>query len=156
MYMTPGTPSGGGLWPISACTHLAAFASMHIGSGPGVCGSSGMHVHPFFPGRSVFIAPEASAAMIVASRASAAGAADSALAIGSLLASDATFLVSADAVPPFALLLLQPLAAKVAAVSSNMIVLLICPSLVRKDRRISTIAVSSHQSRLIRSPHFAT
>jgi hypothetical protein len=56
---------------------------MHIGSGPGVAGASGMQVQPLVPWRSVFIAPFASTVTTEAACAIAAGAAVSALAIGS-------------------------------------------------------------------------
>src|SRR3979411_1294039 len=48
---------------------------MHIGSGPGVAGLSGMQVKPFVPLRSVRILPSASMATIVAFLPTAAGAA---------------------------------------------------------------------------------
>src|SRR5215212_9521977 len=86
MYMTPGVPSGGVLCAAHAWTHLPAFASKHIGSGPGVSGASGMQVQPFLPARTWFILPSAPTVTTAASCASDAGAADSALATGSLLA----------------------------------------------------------------------
>src|SRR3954454_20296057 len=81
MYMTPTAPAGGVLCSIHASAHLPAFASKHIGSGPGVAGLSGMQVQPLVPLRSVFIAPLASAVMMVALPETEAGAADCALAI---------------------------------------------------------------------------
>ena len=75
--------SGGGLWPIHACAHLAALASMHIGSGPGVAGLSGMQVQPLLPLRSSVILPSAPTVITDALCAIDAGAADSALLTGS-------------------------------------------------------------------------
>src|SRR2546421_11327337 len=66
MYMKPTFPAGGALWPIQAPAHSIAFLSMHIGSGPGVVGLSGMHVQPFVPARIVRILPSAPISMIVA------------------------------------------------------------------------------------------
>src|SRR5215469_17801186 len=60
-----------------------AAGSIHIGSGPGVAGLSGMHVKLFVPFRSVRIFPSASIATIVACLPTFGGAADSALAISS-------------------------------------------------------------------------
>src|SRR5262249_4375948 len=59
MYMNPTFPVGGVLWFIQASAHAPALASMHIGSGPGVPGLSGMHVQPFVPLRIVTILPSA-------------------------------------------------------------------------------------------------
>src|SRR5687768_14771873 len=56
---------------------------MHIGSGPGVAGLSGMQVKPLLPLRRVFIVPSGLAATIVAFLATASGAADIALVIRS-------------------------------------------------------------------------
>src|SRR5438270_5071444 len=98
MYMTPGVSAGGALWPSIACTHFAALASKHIGCVPGVLGSSGMQVQPFLPARTCFIAPLASATIIAALSAIAAGAADSALATGSLAPAVEVVFVSAEAV----------------------------------------------------------
>src|SRR3954471_13843446 len=81
MYMTPGTPSVGGFLPIHAVAQAAAFLSMHIGSGPGVVGLSGMQVQPFVPLRRVRIEPFGPIAVTVAFLATAAGAADIALRI---------------------------------------------------------------------------
>ena len=81
--MTPPCPAGGGLWPIHACAHLPALASMHIGSGPGVVGLSGMQVQPLLPLRSSVTLPSAPTVMTDALCAIDAGAADSALLIGS-------------------------------------------------------------------------
>src|SRR6185369_6736167 len=97
MYITPTVPVGGVFLPIHAAAHLAALVSMHIGSGPGVTGLSPMQVQPFLPSRMTFIAPLASMVAIAASWAIAAGAADSALATGSL---DAVALDSASAALP--------------------------------------------------------
>src|SRR4051812_3033221 len=94
MYMTPGTPSVGGFLPIQAVAQAAAFLSMHIGSGPGVVGLSGMQVQPFLPWRRVLIEPSACASMIVASFETEAGAAAIALSIGSLGWATAAFVVS--------------------------------------------------------------
>ena len=58
-----------------------AFWSMHIGSGPGVFGLSGMQVNPFVPLCSVRIFPSASIATTVAPFATLGGAALLALAI---------------------------------------------------------------------------
>src|SRR6476660_5016479 len=68
---------------------------MHIGSGPGVSGASGMQVQPFLPWRTVVILPSAPTVTIDASWAIDAGAADSALATGS-------FEAAAVSVPVFA------------------------------------------------------
>src|SRR5215469_10129414 len=56
---------------------------MHIGSGPGVAGLSGMQVKLFVPLRKVRIFPSAPMATIVACFPTLAGAADSALAMSS-------------------------------------------------------------------------
>src|SRR5713226_8108047 len=66
MYMKPTFPAGGGWWLINACTQAMALASMHIGSGPGVDGLSGMQVKPFVPLRTVRMVPSAFIATIVA------------------------------------------------------------------------------------------
>src|SRR4051794_20344433 len=84
MYMTPGTPSVGGFLPIHAVAQAAAFLSMHIGSGPGVVGLSGMQVQPFLPWRKVFTEPSACASTMVVSFEMEAGAAAIALSIGSV------------------------------------------------------------------------
>src|SRR5581483_3339178 len=81
MYMKPTLPAAGVLCPIHAPAHANAFLSMHIGSGPGVAGESGMQVNPLWPSRNVRILPSALIVMIVASFDTAAGAARSALAI---------------------------------------------------------------------------
>src|SRR6202035_838802 len=73
---------------------------MHIGSGPGVAGLSGMQVKPFVPLRSVRIFPSASIATIVAFLPTAAGAALIALLISS--ASDGAALAAGLAVSAFA------------------------------------------------------
>ncbi len=64
-----------------ACAHLSPCASTHIGSLPGVAGSSGMHVHPFVPCRSSTILPSAPGPITAASLAMCFGAAESALRI---------------------------------------------------------------------------
>src|SRR3989344_662258 len=84
MYMKPTLPAVGGLCPIHAWAHSMAFLSMHMGSGPGVAGLSGMQVKPFVPWRSVRILPSASMATTVEPFATLAGAADIALAISCL------------------------------------------------------------------------
>src|SRR5258708_29556537 len=81
MYMKPTLPAAGGWWPIQECTQAMALASMHIGSGPGVAGLSGMQVKPFVPLRSVRREPLASMATTVAPFATLAGAAFIALAM---------------------------------------------------------------------------
>src|SRR3989344_5949707 len=81
MYMKPTFPGVGFLCPTHAWTQSMAFLSMHMGSGPGVAGLSGMQVKPFFPSRSVRILPSASMATMVAPFETFAGAADMALAI---------------------------------------------------------------------------
>src|SRR5882672_290623 len=81
MYMKPTFPAGGVWWPIHAFAHSMALASMHIGSGPGVTGLSGMQVNPFFPARTVRMVPSASMLMMVASFATLGGAAFLALAM---------------------------------------------------------------------------
>src|SRR5690349_16431704 len=83
MYMIPGASVGGGLCSSQACTHFMALASMHIGSGPGVAGLSGIQVKPLLPARSIFIVPSSLATTMAAFSATAAGAADIALLIGS-------------------------------------------------------------------------
>src|SRR5690348_4066807 len=81
MYMKPTLPLAGVLCPIHAPAHSNAFLSMHIGSGPGVAGESGMQVQPLRPSRKVRILPSVPTATMVASFATAAGAARWALAI---------------------------------------------------------------------------
>src|SRR5690348_5972171 len=81
MYMKPTLPLAGVLCPIHAPAHSNAFLSMHIGSDPGVAGESGMQVQPLRPSRKVRILPSAPIATMVASFATAAGAARWALAI---------------------------------------------------------------------------
>src|SRR3954447_1163752 len=101
MYISPTEPSGGGLCATQAATHLPALASKHIGSGPGVSGASGMQVQPLFPLRSSFIAPLGSTVTTDALCAMDAGAADSALAIGSPeLAANAVFFSAPVLLPP--------------------------------------------------------
>src|SRR5512135_2948786 len=100
MYMNPTLPCGGSLCAIQAPAHAKALASMHIGSGPGVAGLSGMQVKPFVPLRNVRMLPEASIATIVASLETFAGAARIALAIicaslGALVAAACSFLAGA-------------------------------------------------------------
>src|SRR5690349_13568366 len=70
---------------------------MHIGSGPGVAGLSGMQVQPLLPSRRVAIDPSASACMMVASREMDSGAADIALATGSLASEGAASLLETAA-----------------------------------------------------------
>src|SRR3989344_4978908 len=84
MYMKPILPGTGGLCAIHAWTQSMAFLSMHMGSGPGVAGLSGMQVKPFVPWRRVRIFPSASIATMVAPFAIFAGAAAIALAINCL------------------------------------------------------------------------
>src|SRR3954447_24980186 len=79
--MNPTFPAGGSFWPIHAVAHSSAFSSMHIGSGPGVVGLSGMHVKLLVPFRSVLTLPWAVAAMMLAALATLGGAAVSALSI---------------------------------------------------------------------------
>src|SRR6266478_3078822 len=81
MYMSPILPAGGVAWETKACTHSMAFRSIHIGSGPGVSGLSGMHVKPSLPLRKVRILPSAPMATMVACCATLRGAAAIALAI---------------------------------------------------------------------------
>src|SRR5271166_3985790 len=100
MYMRPILPGVGALCATHACTHSIAFASIHIGSGPGVAGLSGMQVKPFVPLRIVRILPSASIATIVAFLLTAAGAALIALlissaSVGPAFAFDAVAAVSA-------------------------------------------------------------
>src|SRR3954454_7132684 len=95
---------------------------MHMGSGPGVSGASGMHVQPFLPSRTLVIFPSAPTVTTEASWAMEAGAADSALATGSV--ATASFivawavLVSAALVPLF-VCLLQPAVAATAPPRSS-------------------------------------
>src|SRR5258706_2410125 len=77
--MSPTFPPGGVAWVNMAWTQSIAALSMHIGSGPGVLGASGMQVKPFVPGRSERIVPSAAAAMTAACLETPAGAAGSAL-----------------------------------------------------------------------------
>src|SRR6185437_7576298 len=97
MYMKPTFPAAGALCDIQAPAHANALASMHIGSGPGVAGESGMQVQPLWPFRSVRILPAAPIATMVASFATAAGAARSALAIK--LASPGAFVIASSPPP---------------------------------------------------------
>src|SRR5258708_7299826 len=75
MYMHPTLPTVGDGWVTHACTQSMAFLSMHMGSGPGVAGLSGMQVNPLLPLRSVRILPSASIATMEAFLATLAGAA---------------------------------------------------------------------------------
>src|SRR6516225_5269982 len=75
------TLSGGGEWVIKACNHSIAFGSRHIGSLPGVLGSSGTQVHTPAPLRSTVMLPSSRISAMVASRDTARGAALIALAI---------------------------------------------------------------------------
>src|ERR1700676_3072976 len=81
MYMKPTLPAGGVLCEDHALAHSIALASMHIGSGPGVAGLSGMQVKPLVPLRSVRILPPGSITTIVAFLPTLAGAALIALVI---------------------------------------------------------------------------
>src|SRR3954453_7835875 len=162
MYISPTEPSGGGLCATQAATHLPALPSKHIGSGHGVSGASGMQVQPFVPLRNVVGVPLASTVIMEASCAMAAGAADSALVIGSPALAVALFLVSAAAVLfPFVLsVLLQAPTMITAPVSSRMRRLfdVIGPSMIlRKDARSSTTTAGRHvKPALIQGLHFAT
>src|SRR5690349_7439778 len=101
MYMNPTLPAGGVLCPTHAIAHSIAFLSMHIGSGPGVAGLSGMQVKPFLPSRSMRILPSASITTMLAPCDTLAGAADIALLIMAL--SDGPFFASlASAAQAFA------------------------------------------------------
>src|SRR6202035_2510876 len=82
MYMNPTLPTVGEMWLAHACTQSMAFLSIHMGSGPGVAGLSGMQVNPLVPLRSVRILP-ASIVTMVAFLATLAGAALMALLIRS-------------------------------------------------------------------------
>src|SRR5579859_6766164 len=79
MYMNPTLPATGVFFSIQAVAHSSAFLSMHIGSGPGVVGLSGMQVKPLVPLRTSRILPWSSIATIVACFEIDAGAADMAL-----------------------------------------------------------------------------
>src|SRR6478735_3510880 len=81
MYMKPTRPDGGAACVIHACAQPIAAWSMHIGSGPGVVGLSGMHVKPPVPLRRVRILPSLPETMMVAVSATLRGAADIALLI---------------------------------------------------------------------------
>src|SRR3984893_11722714 len=83
MYMNPTLPTVGAVWPAQAWTQSMAFLSIHMGSGPGVAGLSGIQVNPFVPLRSVRILPSASMVPTVAFLATLAGAALMALLIRS-------------------------------------------------------------------------
>src|SRR5262245_60982786 len=74
-------PGGGGLLLIHAFAHSMPGLSRHIGSLPGLMGLSGIQVNGPLPSRSTRILPCSSMAMMVASLATAFGAADMALAI---------------------------------------------------------------------------
>jgi len=78
---TKPTLLGGSVLFTNACSHSMPLASRHIGSGPGVPGSSGMQVHPLEPGRSVRMLPSAFIATMVAAPLTGRGAAAIALAI---------------------------------------------------------------------------
>jgi hypothetical protein len=98
---------------------------MHIESGPGVTGLSGMQVQPFFPSRSVVVLPLSSIVTIAASCAIEAGAAASAPAIGSFDAAGAPALASTvvfSAIVVFCVVvavLLHPASATIAAPISS-------------------------------------
>src|SRR4051812_16793340 len=81
MYMRPTVLAGGVPWLIKAPTQVIPFASMHIGSGPGVTGLSAMQVKPLLPRRTVRIWPLAPMATMVAPRDTDGGAAAMALRI---------------------------------------------------------------------------
>ncbi len=81
--MNPTLPTVGDVWFTQAWTQSMAFLSMHMGSGPGVAGLSGMQVNPLVPLRSVRILPSASIATMVAFLPTFAGAALMALFIRS-------------------------------------------------------------------------
>src|SRR5205085_2737838 len=86
-----------------------ALASMHMGSGPGVAGLSGMQVNPFFPSRSVRIFPPASIATTVAPLATLAGAAFMALAMSSAsLGFAAAFFAGGAPVAAMAVMTIRP------------------------------------------------
>src|SRR4051794_38629852 len=84
------TPADGGVLPMHALAHCMPPSSRHIGSLPGVFGLSGMQVKLFLPLRKVCICILSSMAMMVASLATAFGAADMAFLMSwaSLAASD--------------------------------------------------------------------
>src|SRR5688500_743760 len=94
MYITPTVFAGGVFLPIHAIAHWPALASMHIGSGPGVTGLSGMQVQPLDPSRRVFIAPSAPAWTMAALPEMESGAAAMALWTGSLWSTAAAFAVA--------------------------------------------------------------
>src|SRR3954451_14136661 len=71
------------LCSIQAVAHSSPFWSMHIGSGPGVAGLSGMQVKVLLPLRMVRIFPSGPTATMAASCATAGGAADIALLMSS-------------------------------------------------------------------------
>src|ERR1700730_5923792 len=75
MYMNPTLPTVGAVWPAHAWTQSMAFLSMHMGSGPGVAGLSGIQVNPLVPVRKVRILPSASIVTMVAFLPTLAGAA---------------------------------------------------------------------------------
>src|SRR5512144_1604691 len=78
--MIPGAVFAGfAAWDISDCAHIMLCLSRHIGSRPGVSGSSAMQVHSFVPGRIGVILPLASGATTVACALMSLGAADVAL-----------------------------------------------------------------------------
>src|SRR5829696_3828759 len=97
--MMPGTVFVGfAALAINDCTHCMLASSRHIGSRPGVSGSSAMHVQPFVPGRIVAILPLASGAITAAWSAISRGAADVALRTISTLDIFLTFAFAMDAV----------------------------------------------------------
>ncbi|MNP64426.1 hypothetical protein D3C76_1599200 [compost metagenome] len=91
--MKPILPLGGISWLIQAWAQAIAAASMHMGSGPGVAGLSGMQVKPLPPSRRVRILPSAPMATMVAPAPTLTGAAAMALAIiaSSVMAGIPTF-----------------------------------------------------------------
>src|SRR4051812_21734159 len=79
MYMKPILPAGGVLCPAMACMNSMELESMHMGSGPGVVGLSGMQVKPFVPLRTVRMLPSGFITTMVACELTFEGAAAAAL-----------------------------------------------------------------------------
>ena len=71
-------PLAGAWWFIQAIAQSRPAASIHMGSGPGVVGLSGIQVNPFDPLRKVTLLPSGSIATTVAASATALGAASNA------------------------------------------------------------------------------
>src|SRR5215207_965313 len=84
MYMKPTLPGAGGLCAMRAWMNSMEFLSMHMGSGPGVLGASGMQVNPLLPLRTVRMVPSELMTTMVAPWLTLAGAAAVALAMISL------------------------------------------------------------------------